>query len=155
MPNNLLAQKDEEISILWNVISKLKHNTNVADGENASLSGATELLPKKRAIVGSYGNQSSIMKINGENQHSAGSYSHNFGQIEETQEEDDEFNEQNVSQDQDYGSTPVVKSSELAAFTDGSSQKELIDVKKRISLLMGQPQSLSSVLTSEAGAHNT
>jgi len=67
LPNNLLAQKDEEISILWNVISKLKHNTNVADGENASLTVATELLPKKRAMVGSYGNQSSIMKINGEN----------------------------------------------------------------------------------------
>ena len=51
-----------------------------------------------------------------------------------------------------------MKSHELAGvtFTEGSSQKELIDVKKRISLLMGQPQSLSSVLTSEAGlAHNT
>ena len=89
-----------------------------------------------------------------------GSYSHNFGQIEETTEENNEINisgtnYKNDSQDLDYGSTPVVKSHELAGLTEGSSQKELIDVKKRISLLMGQPQSLSSVLTSEAGAHNT
>jgi len=88
-----------------------------------------------------------------------GSYSHNFGQIEETTEENDEINisanYKNESQDLEYGSTPVVKSHELAGLTEGSSQKELIDVKKRISLLMGQPQSLSSVLTSEAGAHNT
>tara|TARA_B110000285_G_C15008043_1_gene554915 strand:- start:208 stop:357 length:150 start_codon:yes stop_codon:yes gene_type:complete len=48
------------------VISKLKHNTNVADGEIASLAVPSDLIAKKRAIVGSYGNQSSIMKINGE-----------------------------------------------------------------------------------------
>ena len=28
--SNLLAQKDEEINILWNVISQLKHNTGEA-----------------------------------------------------------------------------------------------------------------------------
>ena len=46
-------------------------------------------------------------------------------------------NYKNESQDLEYGSTPVVKSHELAGLTEGSSQKELIDVKKRISLLMG------------------
>jgi len=67
MPNNLVAQKDEEISILWKVISKLKHNTNATEGENASVSLPTGQVAKRRAPVGSYGNQSSIMKINGEN----------------------------------------------------------------------------------------
>jgi hypothetical protein len=59
-----LAQKDEEISILWNVISKLKHKTNVTDGEFASLAVPNDLIARKRAIIGSYGNSSSIMKIN-------------------------------------------------------------------------------------------
>jgi hypothetical protein len=56
MPNNLLAQKDEEISLLWNVISKLKHNTNATEGETASGSLPSGSVPKRRAPVGSYGN---------------------------------------------------------------------------------------------------
>jgi len=47
---------------------------------------------------------------------------------------------------QEIESTPVVKSQGLITFTGpGSSQpKELVDVKKRISLLMGNPQGSSS-----------
>ena len=47
---------------------------------------------------------------------------------------------------QEVESTPVVKSQGLITFTGpGSSQpKELLDVKKRISLLMGNPQGSSS-----------
>lgn len=76
--NNLLAQKDEEINILWNVISKLKHNTNQEPDVQNTTAAATELPKKKRQAMHSYGNQSSIMNING-GQNSMGNYSHNIG----------------------------------------------------------------------------
>ena len=60
----------------------------------------------------------------------------------------------------EYESTPAVQSQGLMDHTEESSinNKELRDVKKRISMLMGNPTSLSSALASEAGpagAYNT